>query len=99
MTTVVHCRRSDFDVYIGRRNNLFPESKWHNPFRIGKDGTRAEVIAKYRLYVLSRPDLMESLHELKDKRLGCWCSPKPCHGDVLADLCDNPHLFHLHTFS
>jgi len=29
---------------------------------------------------------MASLHELKGKRLGCFCKPKLCHGDVLVEL-------------
>ena len=29
---------------------------------------------------------MESLDELKDKVLGCWCHPELCHGDVLVEL-------------
>jgi hypothetical protein len=63
-------------------------SIWGNPFRIGKDGTREEVIAKYRDYVLSRPDLVAQLPELKGKVLGCWCKPLQCHGEVLAELAD-----------
>lgn len=79
--------KSAFDVYIGRRFGKFKEdSIWHNPYHIGKDGTRAEVIAKYRAYILSRPDLMALLHTLKGKVLGCWCSPQECHGDVLVEL-------------
>jgi len=30
--------------------------------------------------------LIDSLPELKDKVLGCWCAPEPCHGDVLKEL-------------
>ncbi|SFV09685.1 DUF4326 domain-containing protein [Alicyclobacillus macrosporangiidus] len=85
---VVHCRREPFDVYIGRavpRLGL-RRSKWANPYRIGRDGTREECIRKYREYVLGRPDLMEALGELRGKVLGCWCSPEPCHGDVLVEL-------------
>lgn len=67
-------------VYIAR------PSKWGNPFRIGVDGTRSEVIEKYRDYILSNPDLLGSLHELAGKDLGCWCKPLPCHGDVLEEL-------------
>mgnify|MGYP001405663058 CR=1 FL=1 len=77
---VVHCKRSAFDVYIGR------PSKWGNQFVIGKDGDRAEVIRKYREYLLGNESLMRSLHELRGKRLGCWCSPQACHGDVLVEL-------------
>ena len=80
-TKVVHCKRDDYDVYIGRG------SKWGNPFVIGKDGTREEVIDKYRKYLIMRkPKLLDSLEELEGQRLGCWCSPKACHGDVLVEL-------------
>jgi hypothetical protein len=33
--------------------------------------------------------LLHDLHELKGKILGCWCSPKSCHGDVLSELANN----------
>jgi Domain of unknown function (DUF4326) len=38
-----------FDVYIARANPRYrlAASKWANPFKIGRDGTRAEVIAMY----------------------------------------------------
>jgi hypothetical protein len=55
---------------------------------IGRDGTRAQVIALYRSWVLNRPELVERLPTLKGKVLGCWCKPLPCHGDVLAELAD-----------
>lgn len=71
-------------VYIGR------PSKWGNPFVIGKHGTRAEVIAKYRSYILSVPNLRRSLGELRGKDLVCWCSPEACHGDVLIELSNLP---------
>jgi hypothetical protein len=83
MTIVVHCKTARYDVYIGR------PSKWGNPFEIGKDGTRKEVIDKYRDYILSNSDLLEALPELEGKTLGCWCPPKPCHGDVLVELLEN----------
>ena len=88
MTTVVHVRKADFDVYIGRSFAEFGESEWHNPFLIGKDGNRKEVIAKYREYILSQPELLAQLPELKGKILGCWCRPQACHGDVLVELAD-----------
>lgn len=77
---VVHCKRKSYDVYIGR------PSKWGNPFEIGKDGTREEVIAKYRAWIVQQPHLIAALPELRGKTLGCWCAPKACHGDVLAAL-------------
>ena len=86
MTRVVHQSWTPFDVYIGR------PSKWGNPFEIGPDGTRAEVIEKYREWLLAQPELLSQLHELKGKTLGCWCSPLPCHGDVLVELIDRERL-------
>jgi hypothetical protein len=80
MERVVHCKRETFDVYIGR------PSKWGNPFVIGKDGTREDVIAKYETWIETQPQLMNALPELRGKVLGCWCSPKSCHGDVLVRL-------------
>jgi hypothetical protein len=83
-TTVAHCKRAPFDVYIGR------PSKWGNPFVIGRDGNRERVIEKYRAYVLATPALLAAVKpELKGKVLGCWCAPQSCHGDVLAELADS----------
>ena len=82
-TKVVHCKKADYDVYIGR------PSKWGNPFTIGIDGNREEVIQKYVDWLSNQPELLNSLHELKGKTLGCWCSPEACHGDILAELADN----------
>jgi hypothetical protein len=76
---VVH-KNQRHDVYIGR------PSKWGNPFVIGRDGDRSQVIAKYREWVKTQPQLMLALPELKGRVLACWCAPQACHGDVLADL-------------
>ena len=83
MTMTVHCKRESYDVYIGR------PSKWGNPFSIGKDGNRKEVIQKYEQRTKTQPHLVSALPELKGKTLGCWCKPKACHGDVLARMADN----------
>ena len=76
MTKVVHCKKEPYDIYIGR------PSKWGNPFTIGKDGTREEVILKYIDWLEQQPQLLAQISELKGKTLGCWCHPKPCHGDI-----------------
>jgi hypothetical protein len=82
-TKVVHCKKEKFDVYIGR------PSKWGNRFEIDRDGNREEVIEKYREWIHTRPALMkQAKKELKGKVLGCWCKPKACHGDVLAEIAD-----------
>ena len=80
MTRVVHCKKEPYDVYIGR------PSKWGNPYVIGRDGTREEVLQKYEEHVRSSKILMRALPSLDGKVLGCWCYPKPCHGDVLIKI-------------
>ena len=86
---VVHCKRSPYDVYIGR------PSKWGNPFsHLAPDRTiaefrvasRQEAIARYEEWLLGQPELVAALPELRGKVLGCWCAPKPCHGEVLVRL-------------
>lgn len=77
---VVHCKKNRYDVYCGR------PSIWANPFKIGQDGNRKEVIAKFKKYLLANEELVDKLPELRGKILGCWCAPKACHCDVLADL-------------
>ena len=78
-------------VYIGRAVRFVAgctASKWANPFMVGKDGDRAQVLAKFRAYLLARPDLLADLPELTGKTLFCWCKPDACHGDVLAELAE-----------
>ena len=81
-TQIVHCKRENYNIYIGR------PSKWGNPYVIGRDGTRKDVIEKYKQYILASPDLLNSIEELRGKKLGCWCRPYSCHGDVLIELLD-----------
>lgn len=83
VTQVVNIRRArEYDVYVGR------PSRWGNPFSIGRDGSRDEVIQKYRTWVAQQPDLMSALSDLKDLVLGCWCLPEACHAEVLAEMAD-----------
>ena len=86
---VFHCKEAHYDVYVGRG------SKWGNPFshkpspRIyGKylARSREEAIEKYAEWIRTQRHLMAALPELKGKVLGCWCKPKPCHGDILLAL-------------
>jgi hypothetical protein len=67
-------------VYIGR------PSIWGNPFVIGKDGNRDEVIAKFEAYIRGRPDLLGQLNKLAGKDVVCWCAPARCHGHVLVEM-------------
>lgn len=89
------------NVYIGRGPGpvfidgaRYPKhpTLFENPFTVGKQGTREEVVKKYREYIIDRlskePALLEQLHQLKGKTLGCWCAPELCHGHVLLELID-----------
>lgn len=88
-TRIVNLNKEPYDVYIGRG------SKWGCPYTIIKDrptlakeivDSKEEALSKYKEYVLNTPELMESLDELDNKVLGCFCKPEPCHGDVLLEL-------------
>ena len=64
------------------------KTRWGNPFIIGRDGDRAQVIAQYETKL--RADLAsgrisaQDVAALHNKRLFCWCAPLACHGHVLA---------------
>lgn len=79
---VVHCKKEQYDVYIGR------PSKWGNPFTM-PENTRDEAVDKYEQWILNNPELLKDLPELTGKILGCYCSPKRCHGDVLLKLANS----------
>lgn len=74
-------------VYIGRGHG----SIWGNPFVIGADGTREEVIQKYAAWAFSTPELIvKAKEDLVGKDLVCFCAPKACHGDVLMAIANSP---------
>lgn len=90
MTVAVNLRVDPYDIYIGR------PSKWGNPFSHlpstlaqFKVNSRAEAVERFREWIQTQPELLADLHELKGKRLGCFCKPQSCHGDILAELADS----------
>jgi hypothetical protein len=76
--------------YIGRPSVL------GNPFVAHGESERMTVIAQYRRWLwdeFRKPgavhDEIVRLFEISqhgDLVLGCWCSPKPCHGEVIKAL-------------
>jgi hypothetical protein len=79
------------NIYIGRSNkhHNIKASKWLNPFTINDWG--AEIcLQKYEQYLKNSPELVSSLGELKNKRLGCYCAPNACHGGILMKLLNEP---------
>jgi hypothetical protein len=93
--TVVRLKRSkgqvvqDADVTITRRFTMggwnLPQSFWANPYSVKEYG-RDEALRLYREHVLKLPNLDVELAKLSGKRLGCFCKPEPCHGDILVEL-------------
>ncbi|MFI1767984.1 DUF4326 domain-containing protein [Streptomyces sp. NPDC020800] len=96
--------RSDASEVTPRRVELFckvlllrgwdlPRHPLYNPFaydtpKKNRYSTRAEVKAMYRARLLEHPELLDLVPDLRGKTLACWCTPEPCHADVLAELAD-----------
>ena len=73
------------NVYIGRHVQYVDgtySSKWRNPFSAKQYG-REECIKKYERHLITS-GLINNIHELRGKSLGCWCKPESCHGDILV---------------
>jgi hypothetical protein len=94
MCKVVNVKTESYQVYIGR-NPKFGNPKWGNPYSYFPNTlakylvkNRAEAVEAYRIYITEGEGkhLLNYLHELKGKTLGCHCNPLSCHGDVLKEL-------------
>ena len=92
------------NIYIGRKGVVFIDKKrfpenssiFANPYRIGKNGTREEVLIKYKCYIIEKlknnEQFIIELMLLKRKNLGCWCCPDVCHGNILLELINDYSL-------
>ena len=84
MTTTIINRRlkQPYDIYIGRG------TPFGNPFEIGEEFGRVECILEYKKWFQKRltdTEFRDKVHQLKGKRLGCWCKPLDCHGDIILE--------------
>lgn len=105
MKYVVHCKKAEFDVYIGRIPGGLGE--WGNPFS-SKPHSNAVVLVKDDAMAVKyhkewidgerkipglTPPTKERIKEvLKGKVLGCWCKQhgdEPCHGDTLSSIANS----------
>lgn len=89
------------NVYVGRGGVVFVDkerfpkkgSKFLNPFKIGRDGNRDEVLKKYKIYISEKlkddKELVYELNKMKGKKIGCWCYPEKCHGDILVEIIES----------
>lgn len=93
-TTVVNIKNEDYDIYIGRIKSTYMH--YGNPFIMGRDGTRKEVIEKHWDWLKGirftnfeqkqRKWILKNLYRLYGKRIGCHCKPLDCHGDNYIKL-------------
>lgn len=88
-TTVVNVLKDDYDVYIGRANAGISKkaSPFANPFSVklyGRDGAIKKFVAWFFDKIENDLEFRAQVAELDGKRLGCWCKPDVCHGDVIV---------------
>lgn len=86
---VLNAKRIGSTASTSSRVFIARPSKWGNPFVIGRDGDRMDVIEKYGFWLMTQPRLLASLRELQGKDLLCWCDPEPCHGHILIELAND----------
>ena len=101
-TRVVNLRKERADVYIGRppRGHGIPDPPargcFGNPFPMENEADREQVLRRYALYFLERVETDEAFRKavlaLRGKSLGCFCKPKPCHGDIIAEWLDRHEI-------
>jgi len=90
MTKVVNLKKHTYDVYCGRAGRGH-DGYFGNPYDISHG--REKCIEMFKIYFYNRldgdPDFKERVLALKNKVLGCFCKPLPCHCDVIADYLNN----------
>lgn len=88
MTTVVNLYKEPYDQYIGRAGRG-QDGYFGNPYSLSAGGDRGAILKLYKEYFDKRInedlEFKRRVLELKGKRLGCFCKPKACHGDIIAD--------------
>jgi len=96
-TTVVNLRFEKCDIKITRNpKSGIPDPPqfgcFGNPYPVEKYG-RERCLQLYREYFYKRisedPVFREAVLNLRGKRLGCFCKPKSCHGDIIKEWLEN----------
>lgn len=90
---IVTRKRNGFDIDITRYGSW----KLGNPFYSTSAQSRRASIERFRAHVLDNEEFYKDKFNklikmdsfVKGKlRLGCYCKPQACHGDVIRSLCD-----------
>ena len=99
MIEITHVK-DGYDIYIGRFNRSYnvKASPLANEFKITGGTSRLSAIEQYGTWLTLRitqrdPSVLKALCDILDYekehgtvRLGCWCTPEPCHGHSIADV-------------
>lgn len=85
-TTVVNIyHKVPYDVYIGRAGKG-QDGYFGNPCTQYDRDTNVQQFKKYFFDRLKHDtEFALRVRNLKGKVLGCFCAPKPCHGDIIAE--------------
>lgn len=89
-TKVVNLKKEPYDVYIGRAGKG-QDGYFGNPYRLmgDTDEEREACLRSYTSWFYSKlasdPTFKMRIEALKGKVLGCFCKPRTCHGDVIAE--------------
>ena len=94
MCRAVNLRTEKYDIYIGRAGHG-QEGLFGNPFRVGIHGARGECVKLFRDWFYSEHPRAVDMRKLVQERikpndrLGCFCKPNACHGDIIAEFVNN----------
>ncbi len=75
-------------TYVGRemRKYSLKASAFANPFKLEREEDRPVVLRQYVQWLFTA-EIRSRVHELAGPfPLLCWCAPKACHADVLAEM-------------
>ena len=87
------------NVYVGRAFAGLQASPLQNPYTIGRDGDRREVVRKYETFIQALLqdshfnaqqgelwDISAAIETSGDITLWCWCVPEECHAEVIQRI-------------
>lgn len=90
-------------VYSGKGTYVGRPSTLGNPFKVSMHQPRLVAIEKYQAWIEDKiiqgdPAILYELEHLfapllRNEKLAlvCWCSPKPCHADILKQILLNKY--------
>ena len=92
-TKVVNINKEDYDVYIGRDGKGL-NGYFGNPFKLLPGQESGDTLDAYSQYFFNKlendPEFRRKVNTLKNKKLGCFCKPKKCHGDIIVEYLNKP---------